>query len=170
MKEFAYIHEDGHIPEGLDGIPFLESFTDYQVDDLLSSAALLDCEPGDAVIQEGEAESRIFILMSGEVRVEKEGEELVRFSKAGAIFGELAAIDDDVRSASVIANTNVICLAIDQKFLQDIKPTEEDPAFYAALYKAIAKITASRLKTASAELAKQEAEIQRLRAELGQPA
>jgi len=167
VKEFAYIHEEGHIPEGLEGIPFLQSFGEGHIDDLLSSAALLDCDPDDHIIQEGESESRIYILMSGEVRVEKKGELIATLDRQGAIFGELAAIDDDERSASVVANTKVICLAIDQKFLRDIKPPQEDPAFYAALYKAIAKITADRLKAASIEIANLEHELQQLKSQAG---
>ena len=162
MQEFAYIHEEGQIPRGLKNIPFLEPFNQNQVDELLNSAALLDCNPGDVIIREGERESRIFILMSGEVSVLKNDKLIAQFNRQGSIFGEIAAIDDEIRSASVVANSKVIRLAIDQKFLQDIKPPREDPAFYAALYKAIAQITAARLKATSEEVARLEHEILRL--------
>ena len=163
MQEFAYIHEEGQLPEGLENIPFLEPFNQDQVDELLNSASLLDCDPGDFIISQGERESRIFILMSGEVSVLKNDKLIAKLDRQGAIFGEIAAIDDEIRSASVVASSKVICLAIDQKFLRDIKPDGEDPAFYAALYKAIAQITAARLKAASEELARLEHENHRLR-------
>lgn len=163
MQEFAYIHEQGHVPQGLENIPFLEPFNQNQVDELLNSASLLDCDPGDFIIKEGERESRIFILMSGEVSVLKSDKLIARLDRQGAIFGEIAAIDDETRSASVVASSKVICLAIDQKFLKDIIPLKDDPSFYAALYKAIAQITAARLKTTSEELARLEHELNELK-------
>jgi len=164
MQEFAYIHEEGTMPEGLKGIPFLEPFDQHEADDLLSSASILECDPGDLIIKEGELESRIYILISGGVRVEKSGKLLAEFDLQGAIFGELAAIDDEARSASVIADSKVLCLAIDQKFLKDIKPPQENPSFYAALYKAIAQITVARLKATSKELALLERKYHELKA------
>ncbi|MFZ4766054.1 MAG: hypothetical protein ACOYMN_13975, partial [Roseimicrobium sp.] len=56
--------------------------------------------------------------------------------------------------------------AVDQKFLQDIKPREEFPAFYAALYEFIARVTAGRLQATSRRVAELELEIKTLRAEL----
>lgn len=164
MQEFAYIHEQGKLPKGLENIPFLEPFNQEQVDELLHSASLLDCDPEDLIIREGEKESRIFILLSGEVSVIKNDKVIAKIDRQGAIFGEIAAISDDIRSASVRASSKVICLAIDQKFLRDMKPHKEDPLFYAALYKAIAQIAASRLKTASEELVRLEHEVNDLRA------
>jgi len=63
----------------------------------------------------------------------------------------------------VVANTKVVCLAVDQKFLQDIKPRDEHPAFYAALYEFIARVTAGRLEITSRKLAVAEKEIRELK-------
>jgi hypothetical protein len=57
---------------------------------------------------------------------------------------------------------------VDQKFLQDIKPREEDPAFYAALYEFIARVTAGRLQATSRRLAELELEVKSLQAKLAE--
>jgi len=157
MKEFAYIHEEGApLQESIENTAFLKSFEPEHRDDLLASSCLLECETGDEIIADGEAETRIFILLAGSVEVIKGGKKVAEFSQVGEIFGEMAAIDDSARSASVKALEKTFCLAVDQKFLVDLMPREENPSFYAALYEAIARILASRLKAASADITRLE--------------
>ena len=166
MKEFAFIHDHGNVPDALRSVPFLGSFNDEQLDDVLDSSSYLQCEPGDKIIDEGAIDSRIYILLSGEVEVQKEGKTLATIKRAGEVFGELAVVNQDRRSASVIAKTQAVCLAVDQKFLQDIKPREEYPAFYASLYEFIARVTASRLDATSRRLGEVERELKQLKASL----
>ncbi len=168
MKEFAFIHEHGQVPESLRAVPFLESFNDDQLDDVLNSSSYIQCEVGDTIIKEGAVDSRIYILLNGEVQVCKDGKVLASIKRPGEVFGELAVVNDDRRSASVVAATSAVCLAVDQKFLQDIKPREEDPAFYAALYEFIARVTAGRLQATSRRLGELELEVKALQAKLAE--
>jgi len=163
MKEFAFIHEHGHVPDALRTLPFLGSFDDEQLDDVLDSSNYVQCEPGDVIIDEGAIDSRIYILLRGEVDVRRDGKLLATIARPGEVFGELALINEDRRSASVVARTQVVCLAVDQKFLQDIKPREEYPAFYAALYEFIARVTAGRLEATSRKLAGVQNELRLLK-------
>lgn len=166
MKEYAFIHEHGKVPAALRELPFLGSFDDQQLDDVLDSSSYIQCEPGDEIIAEGAIDSRIYILLSGEVEVCKEGKVMAAIDRPGEVFGELAVVNRERRSASVVAKTKVLCLAVDQKFLQDIKPREEYPAFYAALFEFIARITASRLEATTRRLAEMELEMRQLKARL----
>ena len=59
MKEFAFIHEHGQVPESLRDMPFLESFNDTQLDDVLNSSSYIQCEEGDTIIKEGTVEVNI---------------------------------------------------------------------------------------------------------------
>jgi CRP-like cAMP-binding protein len=168
MKEFAFIHEHGQVPDSLRDMPFLESFNDTQLDDVLNSSSYIQCEEGDTIIKEDAVDSRIYILLSGAVNVCKGGKVLATMSRPGEVFGEIAVVNDDRRSASVVAAKSAVCLAVDQKFLQDIKPREEDPAFYAALYEFIARVTAGRLQATSRRLAELELEVKSLKARLAE--
>lgn len=167
MKEYAFIHEHGQVPDSLRTVPFLESFSDEQLDDVLNSSSYIQCEPEDVIIQEGAVDSRIYILLNGSVDVRKDGKTLTTIKRPGEVFGELAVVNDDRRSASVVAAKPTVCLAVDQKFLQDVKPREEYPAFYAALYEFIARVTAGRLQATSRRLAEVEKELRELKASLG---
>ena len=106
--------------------------------------------------------------MAGGVEISKKGEKLASISNPGEIFGELAALGDEMRSATVSATSKTFLLAVDQKFLQDIKPRNENPSFYAAFYEFLARVTASRLKTTSEELSRFEHELAETKAELAE--
>lgn len=163
MKEFAYIHEHGRVPDALRKLPFLGSFDEDHLDDVLDSSNYVEGEPGDVLIDEGAFDSRIYILLSGEVEVRRQGKMLATIGRVGEVFGELAVVNEDRRSASVVAKTRVVCLAVDQKFLQDIKPRAEYPDFYAALYEFIARLTAGRLEATSRQLTKVQNELRLLK-------
>ena len=71
---------------------------------------------GEVIIQEGERDDRLYILISGRVNVFKsyrtKKEKRLRVLEPPAYFGEIALIDDLVRSATVVAmrDTKTLCL------------------------------------------------------------
>ncbi len=163
MQEYAYIHDEDNVPETLMEVPFLESFSKDHLDQVLHASAFIECEEGDVIIAEGDEASRIYILLGGTVAVEKNGDRIVEMNTVGDIFGELAALEDEVRSASVVSVGNCFCLAVDQRFLEEIMPRDNNPAFYAALYEFIAKLTTKRLKATSDYLATLDQELRELK-------
>ena len=160
MKEYAYIHEEGNLPPVLKDLEILKSFKESHLNDILYSSYFLECDPGDMFIEEGTTDSRMYVLLTGTVKVEKNAEILAKTSTPGELFGEIAAFNEESRSASVVAESHTLLLVVDQKFLQEIKPVESNGAFYAAVYGFLAKIMASRLKATSEELAKVEKELE----------
>lgn len=163
MKEFAYIHDEKNSPSPLRAVPALASFSDDQLDDVLNSSSLLQCEPGDHIIKEGSIDSRIYVLLSGELEVRVGSKKVAAITRIGEVFGELALVNHDKRLASVIASTKAVCLAVDQKFLQDIHPREEDPDFHAALYEFVARLVVRKLEATSKRLAEVEKELRELK-------
>ncbi len=147
-------------------IPFLESFSKDHLDQVLHASALIEGEDGDILINEGEEASRIFILLVGTVAVEKDGDRIVEMNTVGDLFGELAALQDEVRSATVVSVGKTLCLAVDQRFLEEDLPREDNEPFYAALFEFIAKLTTKRLKATSAYLAKVDQELRELKKQI----
>ncbi len=162
MKEFAYIH-DSKQGSPVKTVPALASFNEEQLDEVLNSSSLLQCEPGDVIIKEGSIDSRIYILLSGELEVRVGDKRVAVIARSGEVFGELALVNQDKRLASVIASTKAVCLAVDQKFLQDIHPREEDPDFHASLYEFVARLVVRKLEATSRRLAEVEKELRLLR-------
>jgi CRP-like cAMP-binding protein len=92
------------------------------------------------------------VILSGEVRVVKNEEEIARLDAMGGTFGELAMIDGEARSASVYAaKANTACLAIDSSFLEHLEPADRQE-FEAVYFRLLAEILAHRLRVTSSEL------------------
>lgn len=167
MKEFAYIHEEGKLPDLLANIPFFEQFTAGHLNDILYSSYFLQCDPGDLIIEQGQEDQRIFILLTGELDVIKDGEPVGSITKNGEVFGEVAVVSGHRRIATVRASTPVLCLVIDQQFLHELKPEETNASYYAALYGFLSRVMAVRLQSVSARLAEVERELEILKAARG---
>ncbi len=81
---------------------------------------------GDVIINEGARDGRLFVIVSGEVAVIKglggSSEMFLRRLAPDTYFGEMALIDDYVRTASVVAQMDTEVLSLDQwNFRDEIK-------------------------------------------------
>jgi CRP/FNR family transcriptional regulator len=75
-------------------------------------------EKGVCIVSEGAHDGRLFVIISGQVSVVKElgrpSEKTLRVLRSGNYFGEMALIDDYVRTASVVADDRTEVLSLDQ--------------------------------------------------------
>jgi CRP/FNR family transcriptional regulator, cyclic AMP receptor protein len=69
---------------------------------------------GTIIFHQGDAASEMFVVKSGEVRIQLGNRTLAEL-KADSIFGEMALIDDEPRSASAIAITDVELVPVTEK-------------------------------------------------------
>jgi CRP-like cAMP-binding protein len=81
---------------------------------------------GDVIVREGARDGRLFVIVSGEVTVIKDlggpSEVFLRELGDSAYFGEMALIDDYVRTASVVARVDTEVISLDQwNFRDEIK-------------------------------------------------
>ena len=67
---------------------------------------------GQPILSAGEAGQTLFVLIEGQADVLL-GDEVVESAGPGAIFGEMALVDDLPRSATVIARTDCRLISID---------------------------------------------------------
>lgn len=105
----------------------------------------------------------IYVVIAGEVKVMKQGKEIARMDdKSIASFGELAMIDGEARSASVVAVTGTTCLAIDASFLDRLKVSERN-AFFSVFYRLLAEILCGRLRKTDEELVRVKEELEQLK-------
>lgn len=69
---------------------------------------------GQALFREGDPGDVMYVLMSGNAEI-MVNEKLVEVAEPGAILGEMAMIDEKMRSASVFARGDCKLLPIEQK-------------------------------------------------------
>lgn len=88
-------------------VPLFAPMKKRELKNIAATAEELLYEPGEIIIQEGERDGRLFVLLEGEVEVLKgqgqPGERLLRRLEPGAYFGEMAVLGDALRTASVVA-------------------------------------------------------------------
>lgn len=81
---------------------------------------IVSYQPKETVIREGDFDSWIFWVVQGEFAVFKKDVLIAVFNEPGEVFGEMSSIDEDSRSATVIAREKSICLSIDMSVLDSI--------------------------------------------------
>jgi CRP-like cAMP-binding protein len=88
----------------------------------------LELKKGQVLFREGDPGDRIFAILDGKVRISRQipgvGEEALAILGAGEYFGEMAIIDDDVRSGDALAHTKCHLLTISKAAIQDLMFTD----------------------------------------------
>ena len=108
-------------------------FTNFKIEDLqrLAEKSRYCCfKMGDVIICEGDRDGRLYVLISGKVDIIKsyrtDKAKRLRTLSAPSYFGEMALIDDMIRSATVVARGSVKALCLDQLNLKE--EIERSPA------------------------------------------
>ena len=101
------------------------------------------------VFKEGDQGDKLYIIMDGEVRISKfipgVGEEALAILGRGEFFGEMALVDQTVRSADAIAqSSSVTVLAIEREVLQQILSRDAESSFQ--FLHILCKILSNRLR------------------------
>lgn len=80
--------------------------------------------PGEIIVREGEVGDSMFLIKKGAVRISKVvsagGTAKLAELSAGECFGEMSVIDEEVRSASVVAVSECSLLRISKEALLDV--------------------------------------------------
>jgi len=88
---------------------------------------------GEQVFAEGDTGDTFYIILEGAVRVSRivpgMGEEALAVLRPGAYFGEMSLIDDDSRSATVIAHESLRIFGIKRRDLEDLLFVDRDLAY-----------------------------------------
>lgn len=109
---------------------------------------------GEQVVKEGEEGKSLFIIKSGKVKVvgqeSEENEEILALLKSGDHFGEIALIDNQPRSASIIANEDSTLMEISRDDLEELCGNNANLAV--KIYKAFAIALCARLRDANEHL------------------
>lgn len=110
----------------------------------------------EVIIREGDVGSEMFIVLSGSVEIRKQTRAGDPYTVAklraeqNVFFGELALVDDDSRSATVIALEDSRFIVITKDDFLNLGRT--DPAIDLPVTQAIAKILAGRLRKTTMDM------------------
>ena len=165
MNDQGNIPGNDEIIQKLRAITPLRQIRDEDIKGLLKSSKMIKYDPYETIIAEGEYSSWMYFLIQGEVGIQKEGETINVLRRCGDIFGEMGIIDNSPRSASIVAISSTICLAIDTSYSEKLKGNERN-AFNAVIYRIFAEILSERLRKMDNELLIIKNENYRLKTEI----
>jgi glutaminase len=109
---------------------------------------------GETIVRSGDSGDSVYLVLQGDVSVTIDlpngGCARVATLSAGMVFGEMAMLGENVRSANVRADTEVVCAVLKIDDLARLGAA--DPSLRAALYENLARKLAGNLRRANAEV------------------
>jgi CRP/FNR family transcriptional regulator, cyclic AMP receptor protein len=163
MLESKYLKDNVQNIQKMLTIPALKSFETVKLGKLLRLSKIREYQHGELIIREGDTDQWLYFLLSGKVRVKKEGVELVIIDRIGELFGEMTVLDGLTRSASVFAEGKTICLAVDVSGGAGAGCEDKRAETLLFLYNMIAEYVSSRLRITNEELVWAKKELQKLK-------
>lgn len=131
-------------------VPLFSGMSAEELAQTLALAQPVAVQAGAAFCLEGESGRAFFVLLNGDVRIEKRVKdrpvELARLGP-GHCFGEMALVGKSVRSATVRALSDCTALRLERAQI------DAHPGLAYFIYRNVAAILASRLKSSSDRLA-----------------
>ncbi len=127
---------------------WFHQFTPDQISELLAVAARHEYAAGDFIIRESEEANAFYILVAGQVVVEKSGQHLLSM-EPGESFGEtgIRALENRRRTADVRAETEATVLSVDIDKIELLSNSTR-----AALYRVFLEASMKRLSRITSEV------------------
>lgn len=144
--------------EKLKQIPIFETIKDDEkfLRNLYGICRIRRYRKDETVIQEGELGDEMYIVHTGAVEIKKRtkaGDDytvVILKAEYNVFFGELALIDDDKRSATVVATEDSEFIVINKEDF--VKLGNENPSIGLLVTRSISKILASRLRKTTVDM------------------
>ncbi len=133
-------------------IPYLKAYPFADRKALASISVFRTYSPGEKVIKEGELNLSLYFLIRGKVDIVVDNKKICSFRGGGRLFGEMSFVNHSLASASVIANTDVVMLALSIQAIMSLDENEHC-RLQKNLFRSVGEILAQKLM-ATNELAK----------------
>ena len=163
MIESKYLKDDIKNIQQLCTLPALKSFETRDLAKLLKLSKIRQYEDGEIIIEEGDTDQWLYFLLSGKIRISKNGAHISTIDKSGEVFGEMRLIDGLSRSSSIHAEGHTTCLAVDISAKHKLDSDHEADKLLKLLYKVMMEYISVRLRLANEKLINAQQEIASLK-------
>jgi serine/threonine protein kinase len=103
----------------LRGLNFFRDFSHNEIRDLIKAAEWREYSEGQDIVRQGDMDDRFYIIVSGEVAVESNGEQVGRLA-AGDCFGESSVVPNARRQATIRSGGPVTVLQVSSTMLETL--------------------------------------------------
>ncbi len=161
MKETPFLAGREDCLANLKRMNAFVEFDDGHLKTVLAHSRIRKYDAGEVALQEGAVERMVHFLIAGAMRVEKEGKKVGVLAEPGDVFGEMGLIDGSARSATVRAESESMCLAVDGSFLDELDEHDR-AACHSMLFRMFAHVLAERLRATNEEIARARKTLEKL--------
>jgi signal transduction histidine kinase len=155
----------------LKAIPFFSHLSEPELERLAAYGQVAEDQPGDIIVREGQSADSMYVILNGKVRVYKSDESEAQIDIArletGSFFGELALLDQGVRSATVACLTLCQFFVLDQPSFQRLLANSDSSMVHRLFATLAQRVRDTSERVFREELARQtmaaNTEIERLR-------
>jgi CRP/FNR family transcriptional regulator, cyclic AMP receptor protein len=135
-------------------IPLFAELRQPEVEKLAMLVERQSFASGDKIFSEGEPGRSIYLVDKGRVRISRTmpglGEEALAILGPGSVFGEMAVLDQALRSADAMAHEDTELLVLDRKALDELFHTDYELAYH--VLNALLRTVAGRLREMNEKL------------------
>lgn len=97
--------------EVFSSVPLFRGLEEQDLKTIASLSKEMQFKEGEAIVKEGEAGLGFYVIMEGEAVVKRRNKVVAKLQR-GSFFGEMALLDDQPRSADVVATEPTKCLVL----------------------------------------------------------
>jgi sigma-B regulation protein RsbU (phosphoserine phosphatase) len=113
---------------------FLQGLADNTLAEIASTAGMQRIAAGNTIVSQGESGSKMYFIISGTAKVHHD-EVILAEIGAGNVFGEMAVLDSEKRSASVTTQSDCLLLIVERDAFYQALST--DPGAFKAVIHAV---------------------------------
>ncbi len=103
-------------------VPLFSALSNAELAQVVQAAEELDVPAGEELVTEGRVGREFFLILSGEATVTRDGQQVATL-EPGQWFGELSLLDQEPRSATVRAATDMKLLVLGQQVFAGLLET-----------------------------------------------
>jgi CRP/FNR family transcriptional regulator, cyclic AMP receptor protein len=134
LKRVTSVDDERGWADVLGDLPLFARFGRRRLRELVKLGRFSEYAPGEVVIAAGQPADFLYVILSGEAKVLRRGGRPLR---VGDYFGELALLDSEPRSASVVAAGQLHVIKFPRRVLREI--VERDPEIALGMMTVLAK-------------------------------
>ena len=111
----------------LKAIPLFQGLSKHQREQVSTWAEEVDFEPGKRIVEQGEFAHEFFVIEEGTAEVTVDGDRVDALGP-GDFFGEIALLETERRTASVIATAPLRCIVMHARHFSSMEQTMSEVA------------------------------------------
>ncbi len=145
MQETDFLKGNQRVLNDIRKFEIFEPFQEDELQHLMSMSKIRKFNAGETIFEQGSADTWLYFLVYGKVRLMKDGKPVALLQRRGDVFGEMGALACAPRSASAVTVGETVCLATDIYYIEQLTGTDK-LAFGYVIYRVFSGILTDRLR------------------------